>query len=969
MVSHFRQHLFVTLILALLPGVPAMAQVKNRGIPHIINYPKKVYGGGPQNWSIAQDPRGFLYVGNNDGILEFDGRRWKKYALPDRFMYRAVAVGKEGTVWVGLTNDFGKLVPDDKGLLVYESLSEKFPDIATSFNDIWKIYDTPEGVYFQAKNKIFRYTGGNLEVILPDREFNFLFRANSALYVAERQRGLLLVSGTRAVPAPGGDLFAGKSVESVVSYDESRVIIGTANHGIYLYDGQKAVPWATGLQGFLMENSIFCGTQINNRYFAFGTIRDGVLILDRNGQAVQHINQAKGLQNNTVLSIFTDSDNNLWLGLDQGISFIEVNSPFSFYSYGQSLPGTGYASEIKDGLIYAGTNQGLFVKEWKSYEDPLDQTDRFRLVPGTQGQVWTVKNIGNSLLCGHNMGTFSISGNQAKLISDIQGGWDYEPLNGRPDLMIGGTYTGIVLFEKKGSDWQFNRALRGFHESTRLFAQDADGSIWVAHGDLGIFRLMSDTSLSGFSRVRTYNESDGLPSRYRNSLFKINNQILFATNQGIYRYNKVSDSFEPDVSYQALLGKDLITCLSEDREGHVWFFKPREIGVIHTQGGEIKNVEKRPFYPIAGLLKGNFEHVNVVDDSNIIFASEEGLIHYDPAFPMKYPESRGCFIRSLVGTGSNTRTFFGGAAASGQGTIRIPYSHHDIRIEFAAPFFDNPDQMLFSYYLEEYDPGQSEWITESAKDYTGLHEGVYTFHVRAKNIYQIETAETTLRFRVLPPWYRGVPMIIVYILLSLSAAFIAARILRKRMHRDRQTLAARQEREIELTRQQFAAESLEAEKKLVQLEKEKFESEMDHKNRQLASSIGGLLKKNEFLIQLKDDLYRIAQAESTTRTGEKLSKIISRVDENIENTGEDDQFEDHFDAVHDNFLKTLKKQYPQLTPKDLRLCAYLRMNLSTKEIAPLMNISPRGVEISRYRLRKRMNLPHDINLTDFMLNI
>jgi DNA-binding CsgD family transcriptional regulator len=189
------------------------------------------------------------------------------------------------------------------------------------------------------------------------------------------------------------------------------------------------------------------------------------------------------------------------------------------------------------------------------------------------------------------------------------------------------------------------------------------------------------------------------------------------------------------------------------------------------------------------------------------------------------------------------------------------------------------------------------------------------------------------------------------------------------MHRDRQTLAARQEREIELTRQQFAAESLEAEKKLVQLEKEKFESEMDHKNRQLASSIGGLLKKNEFLIQLKDDLYRIAQAESTTRTGEKLSKIISRVDENIENTGEDDQFEDHFDAVHDNFLKTLKKQYPQLTPKDLRLCAYLRMNLSTKEIAPLMNISPRGVEISRYRLRKRMNLPHDINLTDFMLNI
>jgi DNA-binding CsgD family transcriptional regulator len=967
---HFRpSNILFALLLTLLPFIAAEGQVKNRGIPHIINYPKKIYGGGPQNWSIAQDPRGFLYVGNNDGILEFDGKRWKKYALPDRFMYRAVAVGKDGTIWVGLTNDFGRLVPDENGVLTYQSVSVKFPDVATSFNDIWKIYDTPDGIYFQAKNKIFRYFNETLEVILPDREFNFLFRANSRLYVAERHLGLLQVTGSRAETVPGGTMFIGKSVEAVISYDDERVIVATANHGLYLYDGRLAVPWAPGVNEFLIENSIFCGTQVNNRFFAFGTIRNGVLILDRNGIAVQHIDQTKGLQNNTVLSIFTDSDNNLWLGLDQGISFIETNSPFSFYSYGKSLPGTGYASVISDGLIYAGTNQGLFVKEWKSYEDPLDPNDKFNLVQGTQGQVWSLKAIGNSLICGHNAGTFSITGKESRLISDIQGGWDYQLLNGQSDQMIGGTYTGIVLFDKSGRGWQFNRAVKGFHESTRLFAQDADGSIWIAHGDQGIFRVVPDTSLTGFTRIRTYNESDGLPSRYRNSLFTVNNQILFATTQGIFRYNPVSDSFEPDASYQSLLGKDLITCLTEDHEGNIWFFKSNEIGVIHTQGGEVKNVEKRPFYPIAGLMKRNFEHVEVVDDANIIFSSEEGLIHYDPAFPMKYPESRGCFIRSLLGTGSDTRTFFGGNEGKEPASIHIPYGHHNIRFEYAAPFFDNPDQMLFSYYLEGYDQSRSEWSAEAAKDYTGLHEGVYTFHVRAKSIYQIETADTTLRFRVLPPWFRSITMIIIYILMFLLANLAALRIIRKRIHRVRMALAVRQEQEIELTRQQFASESLEAEKKLVQLEKEKYESEMDHKNRQLASSIAGLLKKNEFLIQVKEDLNRIAQSENSTRTGEKLSRIISRVDENIENTAEDDQFEDHFDAVHDNFLKTLKKQYPQLTPKDLRLCAYLRMNLSTKEIAPLLNISPRGVEISRYRLRKRMNLPHDINLTDFMLNI
>ena len=145
--------------------------------------------------------------------------------------------------------------------------------------------------------------------------------------------------------------------------------------------------------------------------------------------------------------------------------------------------------------------------------------------------------------------------------------------------------------------------------------------------------------------------------------------------------------------------------------------------------------------------------------------------------------------------------------------------------------------------------------------------------------------------------------------------------------------------------------------------------EVSHKNKQLANSISGLLKKNEFLIQLKEELLKIADKTSNPVAEEKVRKLLSSVDDNLEADNEYQQFEDHFDAVHDDFLKTLKKQFPLLTPKDLRLCAYLRMNLSTKEIAPLLNISPRGVEISRYRLRKKMNLPHDANLIDFMLKI
>jgi ligand-binding sensor domain-containing protein/DNA-binding CsgD family transcriptional regulator len=943
----------------------AFAQVKNRGIPHIINYPKKVYGAAMQNWCITQDSRGFMYFGNNDGILEFDGKRWRLYSLPNHFMYRSVYVALNGTIYIGLMNDFGIMVPDEMGTLVFQSIAQKFHQVAASFNDIWKIFETTDGIYFQSKNKIFLYHNDILDVILPEKEFNFLFKVNKSLYTSERHLGLIKVTGNHTQRSPGCDVLSGKNIETVVAYDDNRMIIGTAKNGLYLYDGKTAVPWAREASGFLAENSIFCGTQINKKFFAFGSIRDGVLIIDKNGRPVQHINQDKGLQNNTVLSVFSDIDNNLWLGLDQGISYIEINSPITYYSYGNSLPGTGYCSIKANGSIYAGTNQGLFRKTWTDYEDPLSSDDKFVPVEGTMGQVWSLQFIDNTLFCGHNTGTYLVAGNQAELVSDIAGGWDYLSPDNRPDLIIEGTYTGLSILIKDHGKWAHNHTLSGFNESARFFSEDPDGSLWIAHGGLGIFRVVPNSSLTVANQVRVYNESDGLPSKYRNSVFKIDNQILFTTMLGVYRYNKGSDSFEPDQIFSNLLGKEPISELSEDPEGNIWFFKTNELGVIREGGGVVKTVEKRQFNPINKLINPGFEHVNVMNETNIMIACEEGFAHYDPSFPVKYPESGKCWIRSVSGTSDSSLVFFGGVYTNKEGLlvekqekdipIRIPYSHHNIRIEYSVPLYDNPDDILFSYILEGYDHARSEWSMEGAKDYTGLREGAYVFRVRGKSIYNIETPDATIRLRILPPWYRSITAYIAYLIIILSITGCMVVLILNRFRRDKKHLFLKHENDINQARLQHNAESIAL--------------ELSHKNKQLAISISGLLKKNEFLIQLKEEMVKIAGKTSSPVAEERLKKIVASVDDNLEADNEYEQFEDHFDAVHDNFLKTVKKQFPQLTPKDLRLCAYLRMNLSTKEIAPLLNISPRGVEISRYRLRKKMNLPHDANLIEFMLNV
>ena len=97
--------------------------------------------------------------------------------------------------------------------------------------------------------------------------------------------------------------------------------------------------------------------------------------------------------------------------------------------------------------------------------------------------------------------------------------------------------------------------------------------------------------------------------------------------------------------------------------------------------------------------------------------------------------------------------------------------------------------------------------------------------------------------------------------------------------------------------------------------------------------------------------------------------MIKIIDKNLNNTDDWKMFQEAFNNADKKFLNKIKAKHPELTPNDLRLCAYLRLNLSSKEIAPLLNISPRSVEVKRYRLRKKMILPHDANLTHYILEV
>jgi len=154
---------------------------------------------------------------------------------------------------------------------------------------------------------------------------------------------------------------------------------------------------------------------------------------------------------------------------------------------------------------------------------------------------------------------------------------------------------------------------------------------------------------------------------------------------------------------------------------------------------------------------------------------------------------------------------------------------------------------------------------------------------------------------------------------------------------------------------------------LVKMRNEKLQTELVHKSKELANSTMNIIHKNQILTDLKLHLSNMSNADAFSK--QEADKLIRKIDRELDDDHSWKVFETHFDRVHENFFQRLREQHPELSPKDLRMCAFLRMNLASKEIAPLQNISIRGVEISRYRLRKKLNLDHEQNLVDYIMDV
>jgi len=937
------------------------------GIPFIRTFHTTDYKAGIQNWDITRDSRGFLYVANNFGLLEYDGTAWKTFGVTSGTKVRSVAIDGRGRIYAGCQGDFGYFFPDAGGRLVYVSLAEQLPPAIRNFDETWSVYADGGTVYFCTFSRIYIYDGSTFTTTGESEPIGLSFLVNRKLLVTHNT-GISILSGNRLTPIAGSSFFERNSVSSILAEGSGNLLISTYRQGIFRLSAGTVSPWNEASQKLFQEASINCLIRLRDGRYAAGTQNHGLYILTAEGVPVLNLTQGKGLENRTVLSIHEDNNGNLWLGQNSIITMVELGSPFTFINETIGLPGTGYTAYSDGARLYLGTNNGVYVSDGET---------KFIPVNGASGQAYHIGRYGTSLLAGLHNGAHLLSGTTAERISAEPGSWTFLALQNGQQLLEG-TYAGLQFYRNTGGKWVLGGKLNGFPESSRLMADDREGFSWVTHGYKGAYRVRLMDSGDSIREVRHYGAKNGFPSNRLINVFRIGGVNRFTSEAGVFRYDHGSDRFMPDELFSKKLGPGAqVWYMQEDPVGNIYFIARESIGVLKINAAGAYDLETGPFARIRPFLNDDLHNITILDDQTVLFGAREGFIRFDPSVQPTTTAIPKTYIRQVTGRTENNPVYFDGAYASGDSVLQrqlnihqpsLSYEQNAITFAFSTPDPRGTEETLYQHYLHPYEETWSVWNTRNSTEYTNLREGTYTFRVRSKNISGEVSQEATYVFTVMPPWYRTYWAYIAGFLAVTGLFFGNYRLISRKFRRQQELLQQRQQTELSSKETEFSRLSMQTQEEISRLQNEKLESELRHMNNELANSTVHLINKNELITHIKGHLNHILKNPTANPLKAELEQITREIDQNFTADADWHQFQFHFDRVHGDFSNRFRALHQSLSPQEIKLTTYLRMNLSSKEIAQLLNISVRGVEISRYRLRKKLGLDRHTNLQAYILN-
>ena len=926
----------------------------------VTNYAVADYAAGTQNWQLVTTANGWLYAANNYGLLEYDGAQWRVYGMYYGNLPRSIAEFDERAIFIGATNDIGVFTPTSDGGMRYTSL---IGDIDPTFGEVWDIEVVGRQVYFFARHKIIvgalpdSIALTDVRTVQTDSRIFCAEEVGGAIYVGTDD-GLYLLSGTRMNRIHGSDILRGYEVRCIQALDDSRLLIATDLGGLFLYDGSQITPFRTDADAFIRKNQLYTFA-VCKQTIALGTVLQGIVVMNTDGHDCRYISRKDGLQNNTILSMTFDRSGNLWVGLDQGIDYVQLASPRQYLSDEQTNFGAGYAAlrvELNGTMCYYyGTNQALYTK--------TDPSQPLRLVDGSMGQVWSLTEQQGTMFCCHNRGLFVVHSERMLPLCTDEGFWKVQPL---PDgRLLAGSYSGFWVLEKKSdvknqpsavSAWRMTK-VKGFDDTAFRWQIDATGTIWAVAAS-GVVRLdWKDANTLVEYSVQPYN---GAHDWF--NISRLGDRILISS-QDYCRAIMPDGTLRRDTALFAQLdGETYYALTTQDADGNILYVRDGTLFIrtrdAHTEYFSLSPA--RPLYSGATDFIGGFENVYPADGGYIV-GTLQGFCLLNPK-AIEGRQTAGhprLYLRQMCLVNHDGEVVYGESLGDGQTPDEIcvlPYDNYALR--FNCSIDRTPaGNTQYAFRLLPRDKDFTPMSGRAYYECSSLEQGRYTLQVICRTAQENMPASEVTRswsFTIRPPWYRTwwartlLVLLIVFWLLVLGYMIyvLADRSKRKTLH--------------------------EQQLRILHLENDRSQYRLQAKSQELTRILHEEAGRQEELASITeavDKTIRDLQAHNLKKADERLQALRQQLMREKDDSIDWQRFEENFDEVNAGFCKQLTKRYPWMNKQERKLCVYIRMGMLTKEMAPLLGLSTRGVEMMRYRMRCKMELDAQANLKDYLTKI
>ncbi|OOV12069.1 histidine kinase [Flavobacterium sp. LM4] len=891
-------------------------------LPFVENYSKSNYQGDNQIWNVVQGKDNAMYFANNHYLLRYDGVIWEKYTLPNKTIIRSIMIDGD-KIYSGSYKEFGYWYRKE-GKMHYVSITKKLRLFAEKDNEeIWKIFRYNGSLYFQSFNDVFIYDGKHIKKIKFPFLISYCFVVDKELFVASVDKGLFRMDGSRIANPKGWNILKNTVVHAIEKH-KGKTYIFTQKKGIFIVEKSGLIAWNNPLNETLKVNGINVARFIKNNKLVIGTGNKGVYIYDFNSETYKNIDRNNVLMNNSVLCIGFDKENDLWLGLDNGIAHVEVNSPISIFYDNSGILGSVYSVATTNKGYLIASNHGVFEFD----------SGKFKMMPNTQGQAWNITKIENKYIIGHNDGTFCYENGSLVKTNNISGGWNLSK-SSINNTCFQSTYSGILAYDdiSKLSDY---KKIKDISKPIKYVAQNKKNEIFAADNYRGLYRVVYSDDYQT-KKVENITQQSKIQNDFGVKIFEFRNEILFLIDNSWFTYNSITNKLEENELFNTNF-KNITDVVAID-ENH---FMVLQEGILY----HIYAVENKFVW---NIIQEKYYKGKLINDNLRIFKTQNHyLLNLDDGFislQLKYENKQNTHVK--------IEAFNNGILLPDDSKIKY---NTELRINVISGIYGASKPNLF-------------YKINKSNDFVPISDGLIVLNNLSSGnhtivVYKHDGANydkvCNFDFKVAEPWYFSVWMILLYLLLVGTVLFFYYKWNKFRYMQKLELQAEEERHQRKILEMELKAEN---ELNIQEYEKHILELELQTKSSEVAGKSLSIAKQSEMIENIQSIL------DSEKDFNKLKSEIKKAIKINEVNKHEWEIFETNLNQIHNEFIINLSKKFPNLTPKDIKLCIYLKMNLSSKEIAPLMNISFRGVELHRYRLRKKLNLSQEDNLSKFLLSL